>query len=62
MKNWKGILKILRELEILKDFYSRSLLRVSQDCTEENYTVFVADSKALNDAERELYRLSKEAN
>jgi hypothetical protein len=58
-KNWKRILELLKELETHKDFYIRSLTRVSKEPTKENYAVFQADSKVMHDAERELHRLSK---
>jgi hypothetical protein len=60
MKNWKRILQLLKELETHKDFYKRSLDRVSVNPTKENYDVFKADAKVLNDAERELFKLSRE--
>ena len=60
MKNWKRILELLKELETHKEFYIRSLNRVSIEPTPENAKVFWADAKVLNDAERELFKLSRE--
>jgi hypothetical protein len=60
MKDWKRILQLLKELENHKDFYRRSLNRVSVNPTEDNYRVFKADAKVLNDAEKELFKLSRE--
>jgi Flp pilus assembly CpaE family ATPase len=61
MKNWKRILQLLKELETHKDFYRRSLNRVSVNPTPENAKTFWADAKVLNDAEKELHRLTREA-
>lgn len=59
MKNWKKILQTLKELETHKEFYQKSLNRVSVDPTPENVNVFWTDAKVMNDAEHKLYRLSK---
>jgi len=61
MKDWKKILTLLKELEIHKEFYRRSLNRVSVEPTSKNMKVFQADAKVLSDTEKELLRLSKEA-
>jgi DNA-binding LacI/PurR family transcriptional regulator len=60
MKDWKRILEVLKQLEEDKRFYRDSLNAVSENMTEENYQVFLADCDVMHKHERELYRLSRE--
>jgi len=53
--NMSERLKILKRLEVEREFYRRSLNRVSKDFTKENYDVFKADSKVMSELERELH-------